>query len=257
MRPLLRITSILGLVVGLLALAALAGLVLESPAGAQTDTLAAATPAPSERVIRVTGQGQVRARPDTATVRIGVQTEADTATEALDENNVRMTQLISVTENVGIAAEDVRTGSLQLNPVYRSPSTPEGEPELRGYRASNIVEVTVRDLDILGTFLDAAVEAGGNTIQGIQFEVSDNEALRRQARAAAMEDATRKAEQLTALAGAELGPVLTITEVGVTPPPRPVALEAAQGAAEAVPVAAGTQLIEAHVDVSWQIQTEE
>lgn len=227
------------------------GLILWQMNASATPATAQTTPdTDAERVIQVTGNGAVSAQPDIATVRLGVQTEADTAVDALDQNNVRMSDLISATLEAGVAEEDIQTQGLRLQPVYdRSDDT----PELTGYRASNIVEVTIRDLDNLGATLDAAIAAGGNTIENIRFEVSDREELLAAAREAAMNDAIQKAEQLTALADAELGEVLTITELGGTGPV-PVALERVESESAAVPVSPGTQTIEANVQVSWRIQ---
>ena len=219
----------------------------ETAVSAQTDV-----DSTEARVIQVTGYGTVSARPDTAVVRLGVETEADTAEEALDENNVRMSGLISVTLEADVAEDDIQTEGLRLQAVYNNQNN-DAPRQVVGYRASNIVAVTVRDLDGLGTLLDAAIAAGGNTIQNISFEVSDREELMAAAREAAMNNATEKAQQLTTLADAELGEVLTIIEFGGVPP-APVALEAAQTTASAVPVAPGTQEIQATVQVSWRIQ---
>ena len=204
------------------------------------------------RTIEVSGQGQVQAEPDEATVRLGVQTEADEAGAALEENNERMTAVISATLDAGIAENDIQTEGFRLNPVYDSSPNAQSR-ELTGYRASNIVRITVRDLAGLGELLDAVVAAGSNTIEGIQFEVSNEAELAAAAREAAMQDAQEKAEQLTDLAGAELGPVHTILETGGA---RPLSISVADEAnlAADVPIAAGTQTIQASVQVIWEIR---
>jgi uncharacterized protein YggE len=248
-----KITFILLAVTTLL----LAGLYMysggQSAVIAQTDSQTADDE--PERIIHVTGYGAVTARPDMAIVHLGVETEADSAAAALEENNLRMSSLISVTLEAGVAEEDIRTDGLRLQAIYDNQGNDNASPQVVGYRASNIAAVTVRDLDSLGALLDAAVEAGGNAIQNISFEVTDREELMAAAREAAMNNATAKAEQLTGLANAELGEVLTITEAGGTPPV-PVLLETAQTADSAVPIAPGTQEIQAIVQVSWRIQGE-
>jgi hypothetical protein len=206
----------------------------------------------SLRTIEVFGQGQVEAEPDRATVRLGVQTEADEAGATLEANNERMTAVISATLEAGIEENDIRTEGFRLNPVYdNAPNTQTRE--LAGYRASNIVRITVRDLAMLGSLLDAVVEAGSNTIEGIQFEVSNEAELAAAAREAAMQDAQQKAEQLTELAGAELGPVHTILETGGARPLTASVAEEASLAAD-VPIATGTQTIQASVQVIWEIR---
>lgn len=230
----------------ILALSAL-GVGWQTPVAAQTETEPTTV---SERLIHVTGEGRIAAQPDTAVLRLGVQTEADTAVDALDDNNVRMQGVISATLGAGVAEADIQTQGLRLQPVYETGGSTTTET-LTGYRASNIVEVTVRDLENLGALLDTAVEAGGNTIESIRFEISDRAALLEQAREAAMSDATAKAEQLTDLAGAGLGEVVTINEFGQSPAP---VFAAEQAVADtAVPIQAGTQEIVSTVQVTWRI----
>lgn len=249
-----KLTTLFGLSIVVLAVAALAGGFLEGPVQAQTDEPSEdVAEAAQERVIHVSGHGEVTARPDVAVVQLGVQTEEETATEALEQNNLRMQEVISTTLQAGVAEEDVQTQGLRLNPEYSGPDEDDGQPTLTGYRAANTVAITVRDLDGLGELLDAAVEAGANTIQDIRFEVDDAAELQAQAREVAMNNALEKAEQLTALADAELGEVLTINETAGTPVPRRVVAEEAE-AAGGVPIAPGMQTIEVTLQVSWRIR---
>ena len=209
-------------------------------------------PTAAERTLSVSGQGNVSIRPDMAVVWLGVQTEADTAQEALEENSVQMQSVISATLEADVAEDDIQTQGIRLQPIYDQPQ--DGQPrEVQGYRASNIVEVTVRDLDDLGALLDAAVAAGGNTIENIRFEVGDTDEVLAQAREAAVNNAREKAEHLASLLDAELGQVLTVSELSFTPP-TPIVFEEAAADTAAVPVQPGTQSIEASVQITWQLQ---
>lgn len=240
---------VVGMVLAIVAVAVGIGMTLmalpTAPALAQTETN-------DLRTIQVSGRGEVSARPDQAVVRLGVETEADTAADALAENNERMTAVISATLAMDIAEADVQTQGFRLQPVYDSSSDTQ-TPELTGYRATNTVQITVRDLEQLGALLDTAVAAGGNTVEGIQFEISNQAELETDAREAAMQNAQEKAEQLTQLAGAELGPVHTILETGQSVP---VAAAPArqESLAANVPVQPGTQTIQASVQVTWEIR---
>lgn len=202
--------------------------------------------------IEVSGVGQVEAVPDKAIARLGVQTEADTARAALTGNSENMTAVISATVEMGIEEADIQTQGLSLQPVYESATTTETR-ELTGYRARNVVQITVNDLSELGELLDTAVAAGGNTIDGIQFEVSDRAALETAARETAMQDAQQKAAQLAQLAGAELGPVHAITETGGASPVT-ASYGREEALAAAVPVQPGTQFIQTSVQVIWEIE---
>lgn len=206
----------------------------------------------SQRTVSVNGVGQVQAEPDRAVIRVGVQTEAESASRALSQNNNQMQDVIDALREEGVAAQDIQTQTFRLNPIRETPR-PEGDiPEITGYMATNIVEVRVEDIDNLGNLLDTAIQAGGNTIEGIQFEVSDPSDLVDQAREAAMNDAQNKAEQLAELAGAQLGDVFTISESSRTPVP--VGRGGAAQLEAAAPVEPGTQTVTVDVQVTWLLR---
>ncbi|MGD8463439.1 MAG: SIMPL domain-containing protein [Anaerolineae bacterium] len=207
----------------------------------------------SQRTVSVRGSGQVSAQPDTAVVTLGVQTEAEEAATALTENSQQMQALVAVLQDAGIPAEDIQTQAVRLYPRYEDSPSSEGQRELAGYTATNIVQVQMRDLDAVGETLDAAVQAGGNRIQGIRFEVSDPATYLDQAREAAWSDAQHKAEHLAGLAELELGEVLTINESGTGP--QPVVERALMAdTAAAVPIEPGSQTIEVDLQITWNLR---
>jgi uncharacterized protein YggE len=219
---------------------------------AQTATQQPAADQGTVRSVQVTGTGQVRAEPDIVRVRIGVQTQAQSAVEALTENNDQMQAVLDALESAGIPANNIQTQTVNLQPQYNNQPQQTGPQEITGYIASNIVSVESDQIDQIGEILDTAVQAGGNTIEGIQFDVSNPEDLLDQAREEAMQDAQRKARQYVTAVGAELGPVLTINETGGVVPF--ASRELAQPAGGAVPVQPGTQTMEVTVSVTWEIQ---
>jgi uncharacterized protein YggE len=206
-----------------------------------------------DRTVTVSGIGEVSATPDTAVVTLGVNTQAESAADALSENNTKMQALISTLKSNGVAAKDIQTSTIQLYPVYESNSSSSSQPTITGYQATNLVTVTIHDLANLGTLLDLSVQAGGNTIQGINFKVSDQTTLLEDARKAAVADALNKAQQLASLTGATLGDVLTIQETGGQPSPVVIRESVAMSAA-AVPVEPGTQTIQLQVQITWALQ---
>jgi hypothetical protein len=88
----------------------------------------------------------------------------------------------------------------------------------------------------------------------IQFEVSNAETLKDEARKRAMQNALRRAKLYAAGAGAEVGPVISISEEVQFIGPRPVPMARSALAAEAVPIEAGTQMLEARVHVTWSLK---
>jgi uncharacterized protein YggE len=240
------------------ALLLMAAWLLPGPAPAAAQTTGNGEDPMPKRTISVSGTGSASAQPDMAVVSIGVTSEATEASAALTENSTQMAAVIDALKKGGVLAKDIRTQTIRLSPRYEQPPrTPGGAqkpPELVGFVANNIVEARVRELDSLGELLDAAVQAGGNQIQGIRFEIQDSSVLLVQAREAAWEDALAKAEQLVDLAGAELGPALTIQEFSRTPRPFEGARAVAFEAQAAVPIEAGEQSVQIEVQVTWQMQ---
>jgi uncharacterized protein YggE len=209
----------------------------------------------TERTLSVSGSGSVDVVPDMAIVQLGVETQADTASQALSENSDQMNGLINALESAGVSSQDIQTQRIQLQPVYQQPTSGQQNqtpPKIVGFSASNVVEVTIRNLNNLGDLLDAAVSSGGNTINSIRFQVSNPQTALDQARENAMNDAQHKAEQLASLAGVELGQVMTISESSSTPP-TPVVVSAAREQAAAVPVQPGTESIQVNVQVTWEL----
>jgi uncharacterized protein YggE len=208
-----------------------------------------------KRTLNVSGTGEAAAQPDAAVITLGVTTEAEEAGDALKQNNTQMAAVIEALIDAGIESKDIQTQTIRLSPRYERPAPRQGvtpPAELVGFVATNMVEVRARRLSGLGETLDAAVQAGGNQIQGIRFEITDKSELYDQARQAAWEDAQHKAEQLAGLAGAELGAVITINETSHTPvryAERAMAFAADAG----VPVEPGTESVQISVQVTWAL----
>jgi uncharacterized protein YggE len=209
--------------------------------------------AENRRTVTVSGNGRSAATPDQAQIVIGVETQAETASEALSENNTQMQALITSLTGADVERRDIQTQNISLYPRYSQPTNPEAQAEVIGYTASNTVQVTVRDLDALGSLLDTAIQAGGNTIQGISFQVSDTVEATDQARELAFTDAQRKAQQLAGLAELELGEVISINETGFSTPPMFARGGVAFDAAQSVPVEPGSQMIELSLQVTWEL----
>ncbi|WP_404402933.1 SIMPL domain-containing protein [Pelagibacterium halotolerans] len=207
----------------------------------------------------LSGTGTVLASPDMATITTGVTTQADTARAALDANTAAMDELIDVLENAGLAPRDIQTSDFSVSPQYvysdrRDENGFTPPPEIAGYRVSNAVTITVRDLDSLGSVLDQAVTVGANTINGIAFSVSDTADIMAEARRRAVEDAMKKASIYADAAGVSLGGIVSITEQTQGTPPRPLMARAEMAFDSAVPVEAGEMSYEVTATITWEIK---
>lgn len=168
------------------------------------------------RTITVVGTGKVSLVPDVAQVNVGAEARADTVAEAKAEVDRQMAAIHAAMEEMSIDEKDVQTSHYSIH-YEREPKAvmPEGPVvESQGtYRVSNMLRVTVRDVETAGEVVDAAVEAGANQVQGVTFTVSDENVWQGQAREKAFSDAEARAAELARLAGAELGSVQSVSEI--------------------------------------------
>jgi len=204
--------------------------------------------------ITVTGAGQASARPDMATVQVGVVTEGASASEALKKNSEAMAGLMQSLAGQGIAEKDIQTTNVSVSPRYSS-GPDRGSMHIVGYEASNSVQAKVRQLSNLGAILDDVVEKGANRMHGVAFSVAEPNPILDQARQKAIQDAHRKADLYATAAGVKLGRVLLIEEQAhYLPRMEPMMMGRASMAASAVPVASGEQEFRVSISVTYGLE---
>lgn len=202
--------------------------------------------------ITVTGEGSVFAVPDMAVITMGASAEAETAKEAMDQTSDITTAVLDRLTEAGVAERDMQTSDLSLSPLWSNRSSSENRPSIDGYQASNRVTVRVRDLESLGTILDAVLTDGANELGGLEFTLSDPEPLMNDARIKAVADARARAKLLADAAGVELGALISLSETGARAP-RPEMLSMARASDSVVPVAQGEAELRASVTLVYEI----
>jgi len=205
--------------------------------------------------ITVVGQGSVEVVPDMATISLGVISEAKTGAAAMAQNSETLAEVMTQLTDAGIEARDIQTSNLSLSPRWDSSLfNSTGQRKIVGFEASNTVTVRVRDLDKLGALLDAVVQSGSNTFNGLNFGLQEPQPTQDAARKVAVADALRKAQLYAAAAGVTLGDVLTISEApqhGVSPVM--MTMEADMMQSRAVPVSQGELSVAASITVVYAI----
>jgi len=204
-----------------------------------------------KRTISLSASGQVKVEPDLASISTGVTSEGETARDALDANTSAMKAVIEGLKSSGIDPRDIQTTNFSVSPRYQH-FKDQRAPVVTGYNVTNSVQIIVRDLKALGTILDKVVTLGSNQINGIQFDVSNSDALKDAARKQAVTNALRKAELYAEASGTEVGSVLKITEESHGYSPRPAMMRTAMKA-EAAPIEAGSQTLSVRVNITWEL----
>jgi uncharacterized protein YggE len=215
-------------------------------------------PEARQRLLSVSGEGSVTARPDMALITLGVVSQEESARAALADNTQSMTRVIEALKAEGLEPRDLQTSGFSVEPVYsQRPQNYEGpEPfrsEIIGYRVHNNLTVRIRDLERVGAILDQVITLGANSVSGPSFTVADPAPLEDEARRAAVKEALRKAALYAEAAGVTLGPIFRIDE-SYSRPPQPLQLRASlrpEAAASPVPIESGELTFQAEVSVSW------
>jgi uncharacterized protein YggE len=203
-------------------------------------------------LLSVSAEGASEARPDLATLSLGVTTEAQTAQAALADNARRMSALTAALRRAGVAERDIQTSNVSVFPQqqYR-----ENQPPLiTGYQANNTVTAKIRNIDNTGRVIDAAVAAGGNTVHGVSFSHADPDAQLDVARRAAVAEARRRAELYADALGMRVHRIVAVQEGGGYAPPMPITVTASRMAEAATPISPGEIETRASVNVTFELR---
>ncbi len=202
--------------------------------------------------ISVNGVGAVSAAPDVAYVQLGVETINADPAAAVKESTDKMAAVMAALAAQGIPAEAIQTVSydMTLEQVPNQDGQPSGEIR---YHVGNIVRIKVTDLSKTAAVLSTALEAGANTVSGVEFGVLDPVALQVQARDKAIADAQAKATQLANGFGAKLGPIHNVNEFSGPMPTAARFDTSAAVANAAVPVSPGQLTVTIEVQATYDI----
>jgi hypothetical protein len=164
---------------------------------------------PSGPVVELSIYESLESAPDRVTIGAGVTTTAPTATEAMRQNAAEMTKVIARIKALGIAEKDIRTTGIALGAQY---DYQDGRSVFRGYQAANRVSVTLKKVEDTGRVLDALVEAGATDLSGPEFSLSDDMAVKEQARQAAVARGEAQAKAYATMLGYTGVRVLSVSE---------------------------------------------
>jgi uncharacterized protein YggE len=209
-------------------------------------------------LVTVSGNGLAQAQPDTAIIQIAVVTQNKSALAAQEENARRSEQVVRAVRAAAGAGAEVKTSGYSLQPqrVYRE----NQPPTITGYEARNSVLVTLGELNRVGAIIDAASNAGANSVDSLQFILRRDEPVRQQALTDATREALAKAQAIATALGGRVTRILEVREAG-TIRPYPVQDASAEfGIAKAgrvsTPIEVGTLDITSEVQLTVEIETQ-
>jgi uncharacterized protein len=166
----------------------------------------------------VSADGKVMAPPDIATVDFNVQTAiSKNIGDIVKEGNTKMNAIIDALTALKIDKKDIQTTQYQLNPIYNYPvitldSMRSNQTVLQGYQLTEGITVKIRDLNTVGDAIQAAIAAGANQTGGVSFTIDDQDKLKGEARADAINKAIQKAQDIAKQSGLKLGKLINVAE---------------------------------------------
>jgi len=167
--------------------------------------------AATTNTVSFSGEGRVVAKPDIAKVQLSIVTEALTSKLAQDDNSKKSKSITDYLKKQNIEDKDIKTTGYNIYPQYKYPQF-GGQPQITDYQVNQSIEIKIRDLDKVSNILDGLVSAGANQVNDLSFEIDNPDALKAEARAKAIADAKKKANELKSQVGISLGKIVNFSE---------------------------------------------
>lgn len=112
--------------------------------------------------------------PTTVKISFSIETKSSNAQTAAEMNKKASQNAIESVKSLidTNKQETMKTTSYNLNPEY---SYKDGQSKLIGYRASNTLQVTIKDVEKAGKIISTALSNGANSVNGLQFTLDDTD----------------------------------------------------------------------------------
>jgi uncharacterized protein YggE len=159
------------------------------------------------RSISVTGSATVNVTPDRAMLRLGVETDAATPSQAQTANQNVVRQVTAAIRQLGIPEKEIATTLFSVFPIYDNNNS-----KVTSYRVANQITLNLTDVSKVNPVLIAALNAGANQVVDLQLYTSQMRKFRDDARALAIKAASEKAQALASGVGAQVGCAININE---------------------------------------------
>ena len=167
----------------------------------------------NNRVIKVTGEATVSAKPDIAVISFNVSELSQDYSEAVNGLDAFVNEIKTALSKLHIDVNLLKTASFNVNTEYEGYSDDKGvwKNRFTGYRATESLKLELGlDNKLLGELLTAVSAASAHPEINVRFSVKDKTKLKDRLISRAVKDSARKAKILCEAADVELGEVMTI-----------------------------------------------
>lgn len=160
--------------------------------------------------IKVSGYGELSIRPDTCSIEFVIISKHEDQLRALEENTRKNKDLVDSFFKAGLAEKDLVTSDYSISPSSEYDS--QGVKLKDYYLIRNSLEVTIRDLDKIGSFIALGLEAGADSVGYLNYSSSRADQAYNRALELAIRDARAKVELMTKTLGLDLKRISSLEE---------------------------------------------
>ena len=116
--------------------------------------------------VTVTGQAKKEESSQIARFTAGVTVNNDNKEEAISEVNEKVGEIIQAVKDFGISEEDIQTQNVSIS---KREDTFVIREEIGEWRASNSIEIVLRDVDKASDLADLLMSSGATNVSGPRF----------------------------------------------------------------------------------------
>ena len=216
-----------------------------------------------DKILKVSGRGKIRLRPDTICAEITLQGTDEVYSEALRRAEEQLKEIKTAVASAGFAEADLKTSDFRVDTKYENVRTEKGEwtQKFVGYQYTHVLKLRFSaDNARLGAFVAALAACSSDPVFSFSYTVANAEEAKEWLLREAVKDFEKKALVLAQAACVELAGIREIDyswgekDFSVRPV-QPMRLKAA----EAVPAAFSLDVtpddieISDTVTVTWEI----
>ena len=217
--------------------------------------------------ISVSGEGDVMATSDIATITANLSNDGATTAEAQSALNDSVTKTLAYLKTQSIADADIKSEYGGLSPKYGAvanqvvcftyPCPPQPPQKIVGYTATQSITIKIRAVDSASDVRTGLANLGITDISGPDFTIDNPDMYNDQARAKAITDAQNKAQILAKELGVHLGKITSFSENGNGVMPMAFDAKAMMSGATAAPAPVlpkGQNKITSNVSITYEIK---
>lgn len=165
---------------------------------------------PRQRLITVTGGGEVKVVPDEVIINLNVWILDKELNVGKEKMSAVVKKVLALTKKLSIESKYVQTDYIKIDPTYEDYYK---KSNFLGYTCSENISIVLKDISKFEELLTGALNLGVNRVYGVQFRTTSLRKYRDEARKMAMKAAKEKAQALAAELGQSIGRPYSIREI--------------------------------------------